>query len=371
MSNYKIELERTESQNLEIKKHISDVKDIVKSKVNKDVNGLNSIKELLENETLGGHIVGDVIVAENIETEYNILNKDSYNTTKRIKRSGSSGGDIVCINKTSNDDVYIFYKKRIVVINKLNQVKFEMDLDFTMHSATISNNDCVFIADSTNIYELKDGEFIKILQFTDAKGFGIEGMIVVEDFFYINSRYHITKISINDKYWDYKPTTNNWFSTIYSDGSYIYYGERASQSSKNTGKLSLDGEVLGKYSYTYDINSVFANDGGIFSGGNNRVLTCHNKNMEKIWNRTTSSNVWSIRGDTDSNIYVGLGDSNIIKLTPSGDDVLILSTSNPVTKELVIDSDFSIYNVYGPEMTKNELDRIITGYKVLKVERGL
>ena len=64
MSNYKVELERTEKQDLEIKKHISDVKAIIKSKVNKDVNGLKSIKELLENETLGGYIVDDLIKIE-------------------------------------------------------------------------------------------------------------------------------------------------------------------------------------------------------------------------------------------------------------------------------------------------------------------
>ena len=67
MANYKEELERTERQDLEIKKHISDVKDIVKSKVNKDVNGLNSIKVLLENETLGGYTVDDFIKIENLE----------------------------------------------------------------------------------------------------------------------------------------------------------------------------------------------------------------------------------------------------------------------------------------------------------------
>ena len=44
------------------------VKDIVKSKVNKDVNGLNSIRELLKNETLGGYIVDDFMYEKTLST---------------------------------------------------------------------------------------------------------------------------------------------------------------------------------------------------------------------------------------------------------------------------------------------------------------
>jgi WD40 repeat protein len=154
LSNYKVELERTERQDLEIKKHISDVKAIIKSKVNKDVNGLNSIKELLENETLGGYIVDDFIKIDNLEVVDWAPNPADYNLAWKF--TGHTGG-VRSVAVDSDGNVYSGSgDKKVMKISPDGQKLWE----FTGHTETVWS---VAVDSEGNVYSgAADNKVIKI-----------------------------------------------------------------------------------------------------------------------------------------------------------------------------------------------------------------
>ena len=237
MSNYKIELERTEKQNLEIKKHISDVKNIVKSKVNKDVNGLNSIKELLKNETLGGYIVDDFIKIENLEVVDFVPDEGDYALAWEFTGHTS---DVYSVAVDKEGNVYSGgFDNKVMKTSPAGKKIWE----FTGHTSVLTS-----VAVDKDGYVYSGAEDNKVMKISPT----------------------------GKKIWAFTGHASSVFAVAVDSDGNVYSGSY----DKKVMKISPEGEKIWEFTHTKPVNSVAVDiDGNVYSVAEDKKIM---KNEFKI-----------------------------------------------------------------------------------------
>ena len=379
MSNYKVELERTERQDLEIKKHISDVKDIVKNKVNKDVNGLNSIKELLENETLGGYIVGDKIKEENLEKVYHIEDNE-YDKLWTLVNVSSF---LNVIKVDSDNNSYIVssppgaaYSGALIKLSPQGDLlkrstypgyQFsDIDLDSKNNIGLCYSLSAKLISQETNtIWEINTGGRAKRILFNIDDSFYIRTSL----FNYESEDRLMLYSDIGTRIWSvgtFKSGTKSYNIERYKDESVLVtIGNSIVNFSKNGDKIK---EIIKLESTVNDLKC--DSDYNIFVISDGKIMMI-SENDGVIWTLDSEYNIQSICIDEDGNLHTA--GKNVVKISKDGVklvtiyagakeyDVRAIGTNN---NAIIIGKD-------NGDVLKFDKSRELIGYKVLKVERGL
>lgn len=363
MSNYKIELERTEKQDLEIKKHISDVKDIVKSKVNKDVNGLNSIKELIENETLGGYIVNDVIKSENLEEVLMINDYSSY----KLNYSSTIGSDTssVSLNKFF---VVISNSGELTLFDEVDGKIWSKGVDFvTSRDANV----LLVLSDGSVICPVSDGSIIISKDgLTSSKlNYGSYGMVSddKEEYIYFANKNKITKT--NMKFEEIKSTniddSPNDIVFGFDNNIYVYYKHGLVIKLNTELNILLRKEM--EKSYSFDVGKSI-----MCTGSSMGYKTVYNVNGEKILSkRDNAQSVQSMSVDAFDNIYSPSGGNSVTKMPATLDNKIATFNAGDMVRNTDVNKIGDIVTTSSSgHIKKYNIARELLGYKVLKVERG-
>lgn len=368
MSNYKIELERTERQDLEIKKHISDVKEIVKSKVNKDVSGLNSIKELLKNETLGGYIVDDIIKVENLKFTNFVPNYGGYT------HSWTFTGHTKTIRSIALDTYNNVYScgddKKVIKASVDGEKIWEFSENYqgVMDIAVNSNGYIYSCSGDTRVVKIspsgeKVWEFGGHSKWLDAIALDKDGNIYSG-----GSDSKIIKISPSgSKIWekDFGGSISEIKVDKY-DNMYVCHGGSFT-------KMNSNRDVLWTLNFSDDVNAVDIDEEyNVFLSLREGKVVKFTKDGEKVWEFNGHTGyVQKVRLDADGYVYSSSVDKKVMKITPNGEKVWEFSGHNNRVYALTVSSGGDVYSgCMDARIIKNVLKREPLGYKVLRVERG-
>ena len=364
MSNYKVELERTENQDLEIKKHISDVKDIVKNKVNKDVNGLNSIKELLKNETLGGYIVDDFIKIENLEEVLMINDYSCY----KLKHSSTIGSDTTSVSLNNKFFAVISNDSDLVLFDEVDGKIWSKRVDFSIYRDA---DVLLVLSDGSVICPVSDGSIIISKDgLTSSKlNYGSYGMVSddKEEYIYFANKNNITKT--NMKFEKIKSTNINESPNDivfgFDNNIYVYY--------KHGLVIKLDAElnillrIEMKMSYSFDVGKSI-----MCTGDSSGYQTVYNVDGKKILSKKDNSKtVQSMSVDAFDNIYSSIGGNSVTKMPATLDNKIATFDAGGMVRNTDVNKIGDIVTTSSSgHIRKYNIVRELLGYKVLKVERG-
>lgn len=367
MSNYKIELERTEMQDLELKKHISDVKDIIKNKVNKDVSGLNSIKVLLENETLGGYIVDDVIKTENLELIEQVVDEASYYKGW----STSIGADMSSVITDLNDETisYSYETSSIVKLDKYGTKKLEVKSSERLQFISTDKHLNIYYGTLKN-YVIKMSDSGEQLWKISVGDIPTSGAVDGDGYLYVGTyNGYMIKISSNGKIVYNKSISRSEIKSVsVSESVFAVDG-------KNVMKFNYNGGNVWETEVNNFPNVVCAdNTGGAICGGEyNRLIRLDKDGTSSLFFNCEYYAINDIAIDNIGYVYVSNTEYPyeayyIYKFDNTGER--ILSIKNMAIK-LAVDSRRNLYlGMENGTVELNNITYVKDGYKVLKVERG-